>query len=125
LESDYIQEEQKQKVKEHLASLDPFQLSKKINRKNLRIKVMAKGSFEDGHLLTFSEAAYCHLSMRHTEEIESVRITHRVGRGQSGLCQTAGRAIGFQRPVRRTDLDPHGISRRPSMTNSQGASFPT
>jgi hypothetical protein len=50
LESDYIQEEQKQKLKEHLASLDPFQLSKNIDRKILRIRAMAKVSFEEWQL---------------------------------------------------------------------------
>ena len=55
LESDYIPEEEKQKLKEHLASLDPFQLSKNIDRKILRIKAMAKVSFEEWQLLPDSQ----------------------------------------------------------------------
>jgi hypothetical protein len=55
LESEYISEEEKQKLKEHLASLDPFQLSKNIDRKILRIKAMAKVSFEEWQLLPDSQ----------------------------------------------------------------------
>jgi hypothetical protein len=41
LEPDFIDQEQKQNLKQHLASLDPFRLSKNIDRKILRIKALA------------------------------------------------------------------------------------
>ncbi len=55
LESDYIPEEENQKLKEHLASLAPFQLIKNIDRRFLRIKAMARVSFEEWQLLPDSQ----------------------------------------------------------------------
>lgn len=55
LESEYIGEEEKQKLKIHLASLDPFQISKNIDRTILRIKAMAKVSFDEWQLLPESQ----------------------------------------------------------------------
>jgi hypothetical protein len=55
LQYDSISDGQKQKLKDHLASLDPFQLSKNIDRQILRIKALAKVSFDEWQLLPESQ----------------------------------------------------------------------
>lgn len=55
LESDCIAEEQKQKLKQEQLSLDPFTLSKNIERKILRVKALAKVSFDEWQLLPDSQ----------------------------------------------------------------------
>lgn len=55
LESGFITEEEKQKLKEHMASLDPFVLSKAIDRKIGKVKAYAKVSFEEWQLLPDSQ----------------------------------------------------------------------
>lgn len=47
IESDYIAEEQKQKYKQGLQSLDPITLSMNIERTILRVKALVKVTFEE------------------------------------------------------------------------------
>ena len=42
LAAEHVPEEEKQKLKEHLASLDPLALSKAIDKKIGRVKALAK-----------------------------------------------------------------------------------
>jgi hypothetical protein len=64
LESDYIAEEQKQQLKQEQQSLDPFTLSKNIERKILRVKALAKVSFEEWQLLPDSQKLLTFLFQR-------------------------------------------------------------